>query len=109
MTCWTLGGRNEVRYQSREQDQQLASTDQVQLTVFPNPAREQVTVRIDDPRPPRRLKGTLHNQRGRVVKAFSFRGKQEQLNVQNLPAGVYLLKAGPATSQEPVVRKILVR
>ena len=104
-----LGGRNEVRYQSREQDQQLASTDQVQLTVFPNPAREQVTVRIDDPGPPLRLKGTLHNQRGRVVKAFSFRGKQEQLNVQNLPAGVYLLKAGPATSQEPAVRKILVR
>jgi hypothetical protein len=103
-----LGGRNEVRYQSREEDQPLTSADQLQLTVFPNPAGAQVTVRIDDPTASR-LKGTLHNQRGQVVRRFSLRGKQEQFSLRDLPAGMYLLKVSTSGQQKPLVRKILIR
>lgn len=88
------GTRNRLTTSTR------AAAEALPLQVYPNPAQDQVTVQT-----PTATRVLLRDLLGRVVRpATPDAQRQHQLNVQNLPAGVYLLEATDATGRRGVQR-----
>lgn len=69
------------------------------LQVYPNPAERQVTVEAATA-----TRVVLRDLLGRVVRQSEATQRRHELNVQTLPAGVYLLEATDATGRRGVQR-----
>lgn len=73
------------------------------LKVYPNPATDNVTIALEE-------NGdytlTLSDMQGREVRAVSFNDSSYQLNVADLPAGVYILKIN-GDNQQRFVQKLI--
>ncbi|MEM7655786.1 MAG: T9SS type A sorting domain-containing protein [Bacteroidota bacterium] len=76
------------------------------LEVFPNPAQDQLSIRLFDPIKPNATV-QLSNQLGQIVKQDSLFQATHQLSLQDLPAGVYVVKVqnGEAVGMENVVKR----
>lgn len=59
------------------------------LQIFPNPARETLTVRLSESDS---QSYEIYSNTGQLVKKGNINGKETKIELQNLPSGVYLLK-----------------
>ncbi|RTQ49662.1 T9SS type A sorting domain-containing protein [Hymenobacter gummosus] len=75
------------------------AADALPLQVYPNPAQQQVTVESATP-----ARVLLRDLLGRVVQQHDALLRRQQLNVETLPAGVYLLEATDANGRRGVQR-----
>lgn len=66
---------------------------EIEYTIFPNPASDQVFVRRKSDSE-EESKYVLRNTMGAVVKSGTFQSTQNQIDLTALPAGVYLLQIG---------------
>ena len=64
------------------------------MLVFPNPAGEEVTMVLSKHHP-EALPARLWDEQGHLITHFGLIHRQQKLNLAGLPAGVYLLEAGP--------------
>lgn len=69
--------------------------DEPELSAYPNPASRSVNVRVSG----EDIKVTLHDLAGRELRSVAVRNGRARLDVGELPNGVYLLRAGPATKR----------
>ena len=69
--------------------------DEPELSAYPNPASRSVNVRVSG----EDIKVTLHDLAGRELRSVTVRNGRARLDVGELPNGVYLLRAGPATKR----------
>ena len=82
----------------------IANSQSFDFAVYPNPARQQVTVRLNE-NLAQAAEATLWDMTGRCVAAFRLTGSGQTLDLSNLVAGMYLLKV--AASNHSVVKKII--
>lgn len=62
------------------------------LSIHPNPARDLVNIRVNDPKL-LRAKLTLYDAFGRAVRTVPLEKSEQQLSLDGLASGIYLLKA----------------
>ena len=74
------------------------------LAVFPNPTRNLLQLQYDRNTP---LRGELFTMRGRRMQSFDFQ-RIHQLNLSDLPNGVYLLRLTDVRSGAVRVEKVNV-
>ena len=76
------------------------------IQIFPNPAKDVVNITIKGFRTLQGF-GTLMTADGKLVKTFIITGNQTQLNVQDLQAGIYILRIESAESV--VVKRLVIQ
>ncbi|RYZ14074.1 MAG: T9SS type A sorting domain-containing protein, partial [Sphingobacteriales bacterium] len=85
---------------------QVGTTDgSSNLQVYPNPAKNQLTIRVPSDWTGN-VKAMMLNSEGKQVLVKKLTNKQEVLNVSSLPAGIYTLQLNNGTSQ--LVRQVVV-
>lgn len=98
-----LGDSEIVKYNNVSLGVNEVNTNKLAYSVTPNPAKEFIKLQLGNNSSNQLTTITLINQIGQVVKHEVFTGNQEQINVSNLPKGMYFLqlmnKDGNATSK----------
>ena len=85
--------------------EQEAATENVHVTVFPNPASEKVVVQL---RNPTQVKVELQSLNGQVIQSQEEYGQRFMFEVGDLPKGIYLLQV-QSESGARVIRKLVVQ
>ena len=82
---------------------------QVTYSLYPNPARDKITLQITGNGPSAKALLNLYDLRGRLLSQTTMMGNRQQLSVSNLSAGTYivelLLDGKPAFTQKIIVQK----
>lgn len=73
------------------------------LSLYPNPAGQTLTIRVNDPKMYRATM-TLLDATGRSVRSFVLEQTEQRLSLEGLAPGVYVLQAGTAHSWKIVKR-----
>lgn len=76
---------------------------QMALELFPNPAQDAATLRLPDMG---RHQLSLHDAAGRQIRAWEAQGGQADIMRQDLPAGLYLLRAQNSQGEASALRLI---
>lgn len=80
----------------------LANQAESQVTVFPNPAKDFVTVTVGNNL--LNSVATLHDATGKIIQSFTIPTTSFIINLENYPAGIYFLKTA-----EGKVNKIIMK
>lgn len=62
------------------------------LTVYPNPASESLTIELSDSFKANTTTGFLYDAQGKLVRSFVMQGTHHELRTSDLPSGIYILK-----------------
>jgi len=71
----------------------LNENNENQITLFPNPADELITVLLEN-KPNSIIRCTILDTSGRAIKSFDLSDKETQISVSDLKAGVYFVHSG---------------
>ncbi len=82
----------------------LAEVEEAQVAVYPNPAQNVLNISVEGTA---KVEAQLYNLNGSLVKSFAKAGSG-QLNVSDLPAGMYLLKVNAASLNINRTYKVMV-
>ena len=85
--------------------EQEAATENVHVTVFPNPASEKVVVQL---RNPTQAKVELQSLNGQLIQSHEEYSQRFMFEVDDLPKGIYLLRI-QSESGARVTRKLVVQ
>jgi len=80
--------------------------DQLQFSVYPNPADQQITVVLDNKTGQNTL-AVMYDMTGRKVAEFSLNDNYNTLNISDLNSGMYLLQI--KTESQTAIKKIIKR
>lgn len=69
----------------------INTTSSEGIRIFTNPLQQVLTIQLSDS-PERKAHGSIVNQLGEVVRHFTVDDQREDLNINDLPEGVYLVK-----------------
>lgn len=78
---------------------------QVQINIFPNPAKDRIYISI--PKNEKRTIIAILDLQGRLIKSETITDEQSEINVSELPSGMYLLKV--ENEQGVITKKIIVQ
>lgn len=79
----------------------IADVDTPRVNLYPNPATNRVTLSVGSTQ---QHSATIYDMRGREVMCTTFSGMTYQMNIENLAAGVYMLRVDGTTSKLVVSR-----
>jgi hypothetical protein len=80
--------------------------DQLQFSIYPNPADQQITVVLDNKTGQNAL-AVMYDMTGRKVAEFSLNDNYNTLNISDLNSGIYLLQI--KTESQTAIKKIIKR
>lgn len=80
--------------------------DQLQFSVYPNPADQQITVALDNGKYQKAL-AVMYDMTGRKVAEYSLNDNYNTLNISGLNSGMYLLQI--KTENQAAIKKIIKR
>ncbi len=84
----------------------VREVEQLQFSVYPNPAGQQLTVRLEDAFG-QHVSAVMYDMMGRKVADFSLNDNNNILNISNLNSGVYLLQL--QSDNQTAIRKVIKR
>lgn len=105
---FALNGRRNAMLRSYQCDSSLASGaplpqdslplvfDQNLVSVYPNPAHDVVTISSNQPATLKNKMAQVFSVQGRPVYQQLLQSKTDQINIQHLPPGMYILRVGDA-------------
>jgi chitodextrinase len=73
------------------------------ITVYPNPANENITLNIKSGE--RNTSVSIYNTNGNLIKTVPMKSSERQINIAELPEGTYILKV--ADEKEPFVKQFI--
>ena len=68
------------------------SGNDVDMSVYPNPASESLTIKLPDAYEAKAMTGYLYDATGKLVRSFAIHSAYHELNTMDLPSGIYILK-----------------
>jgi hypothetical protein len=77
------------------------------LQVYPNPAREQITLRYEPITAGETARLNIRTLEGRSLRSMEFTGAEVEVNVEHLAAGLYLLELERPNRSREVVKLVI--
>lgn len=87
-------------------DEPVASRTLSSFNIYPNPAENEITVQLKD-QPFVDNQVTVINELGIMVKQFRMTSNQQSINVEDLPAGFYIVEL--KSKEESIARKLIIK
>ena len=81
--------------------------EQVDVQIYPNPAKNEVNINLTGFQNLSGLEATLISTEGKIMKTFTITGIQTQINVLDLKPGVYILRVENADNV--VIKRIAIQ
>lgn len=101
------GGLNLVTTTGFVSAEEASPEVQGNITLFPNPAQNQFSIRIDNFRGKPVFETSLMDGLGRIISTTETRGTEFTIDIQNLPSGMYWIKVQGEDASW--VKKLLVQ
>jgi len=91
-------------YTARDAQYQGIDELTVSVAVYPNPTMDNVTIECDQPAS---LSYTLYNANGQMLSHGNYKGGQQTIDLQKLPAGSYMLHVASSDKSQMNIYKII--
>jgi len=101
-----LSGQLKTGDEFAEAEIIIPDSEQAEVSIYPNPARDQVNITLKGFRTLQGF-GTLLTTDGKTIKTFTISESETQLNVQDLKPGVYILRIENA--ENVVVKRLVIQ